>query len=448
MSREFQYRMLMYPNITRPNEFWKDSYVVLLPHIINTLKKINKKLHITYLLPKELDSVKGTDVEWIYYDVPSNNNRMRTNFTFDANTFHQITDFKLTPYDIVYSHLPEHTLQLSNLLFNESHSLPRFISYCHWFETTGSMSARKKMLLMNLAGVLENEVLGVNSQWLKDYVLKNASRWFKDETMEELDNIIQVHQLGVDKIDFTQKRYSGKKKILFNHRGKGYTNFQFFVKCMDELYKKRKDFEVYTTFDDTNLGGRKKWYGGLLNLPSRDEYLKWVKDNIYLQVGTFKTYSAWSISTTDTLSMGIPSVLPSGLCYSEMVGDDYPLIYKNGSMDDFLDKINSVLDNTTYRNKVVKSLEPRMKQMVWNRQIRSWMDWKDLFNPEKFEMCGVDTKGYKDTVRIIKKRKSVSQTQLIKELRWGVNFKFSRVRNRLRLNNKVRFTKEGYEWVG
>ena len=304
------------------------------------------------------------------------------------------------------------------------------------------------MLLMNLAGVLENEVLGVNSQWLKDYVLKNASRWFKDETMEELDNIIQVHQLGVDKIDFTQKRYSSKKKILFNHRGKGYTNFQFFVKCMDELYKKRKDFEVYTTFDDTNLGGSKKWYGGLLNLPSREDYLKWVKDNIYLQVGTFKTYSAWSISTTDTLSMGIPSVLPSGLCYSEMVGDDYPLIYKNGSMDDFLDKINSVLDNTTYRNKIVKSLEPRMKQMVWNRQIRSWMDWKDLFNPEKFEMCGVDTKGYKDTVRIIKKRKSVSQRQLIKELRWGVNFKFSRVRNRLRLNNKVRFTKEGYDWVG
>ena len=54
----------------------------------------------------------------------------------------------------------------------------------------------------------------------------------------------------------------------------------------------------------------------------------------------------------------------------------------------------------------------------------------------------------KENIKIIKKRKSVSQTQLIKELRWGVNFKFSRVRNRLRLNSKVRFTKEGYDWVG
>jgi len=124
------------------------------------------------------------------------------------------------------------------------------------------------------------------------------------------------------------------------------------------------------------------------------------------------------------------------------------LIYKNGDMTDFLTKVESVLDNTTYRNKIVKSLEPRMKQMVWDKQIKSWMDWKDLFNPKKYEMCGTDTKGYKDTIKIIRKRKQVTQHQLIKELRWGVNFKFSRVRNRLRLNNKVRFTKEGYEWVG
>ena len=448
MNREFQFRMLMYPNITRPNEFWKDSYVVLLPHIINTLKKINKKLHITYLLPKELDSVKGSSVKWIEYDVPSNNNRMRTNFTFDANTFQEITDFKKTPYDIVYSHLPEHNLQLSNLLFNESHSLPRFINYVHWFETSGSMSSRKKMLLLNFAGILECEVAGVNSLWLKNYVMKQAKRWFNEETLEELDNIIQVHQLGIDKIDFTPKKYEGKKKILFNHRGKGYTNFTFFTKAMDELYKRRQDFEVITTFDDTNLSGRKKWYGTLLNINNREKYLEWIKDNVFMQVGTFKTYSAWSISTTDTLSMGIPSLLPSGLCYNEMVGDIYDLIYKNGDIGDFLTKVESILDDTKYRNKVVKSLESRMKKMMWSKQIKEWIDWQDLFNPEKYQMCGIDTKGYEDARSIIESRNSVSQRQLIQELRWGVNFKFSRVRNRLRLDKNIRFIKDGYEWVG
>ena len=35
-------------------------------------------------------------------------------------------------YDIVYSHLPEHTLQLKNLFFNSTNIDPKFIGYCHW----------------------------------------------------------------------------------------------------------------------------------------------------------------------------------------------------------------------------------------------------------------------------------------------------------------------------
>ena len=35
----------------------------------------------------------------------------------------------------MYTHLPEHTLQLSNMFVNEFKSInPKFIGYCHWFE--------------------------------------------------------------------------------------------------------------------------------------------------------------------------------------------------------------------------------------------------------------------------------------------------------------------------
>ena len=62
-------------------------------------------------------------------------------------------------------------------------------------------------------------------------------------------------------------------------------------------------------------------------------------------VGCFQKYSAWSISTTDSLSMGVPYVLPNKLCYPEMVGKDYPLLYDDGK--DLLDDILLSLMYTT-----------------------------------------------------------------------------------------------------
>ena len=47
--------MLVYPNITKSGrDITKDSYIVLLPDVIETLLKINKKLHITLLLPSNV----------------------------------------------------------------------------------------------------------------------------------------------------------------------------------------------------------------------------------------------------------------------------------------------------------------------------------------------------------------------------------------------------------
>ena len=42
--------------------------------------------------------------------------------------------WKHTDYDVVYSHLPEHTLQLKNLLVNDTNIDPKIVGYCHWYE--------------------------------------------------------------------------------------------------------------------------------------------------------------------------------------------------------------------------------------------------------------------------------------------------------------------------
>ena len=61
--REYKYRVLVYPNITKKyNEIMKDSYIVLLPKVLQEISKINKSVHFTVLNPVhlyELDEMKN-----------------------------------------------------------------------------------------------------------------------------------------------------------------------------------------------------------------------------------------------------------------------------------------------------------------------------------------------------------------------------------------------------
>ena len=59
-----------------------------------------------------------------------------------------------------------------------------------------------------------------------------------------------------------------------------------------------------------------------------------------------------------------------------------------------------------------------------------------------------DTEGYHRVVDRIKKHKIVTKRQLIGEMNWGVSFKFGKYRNRLRTDKRIKFLKDGYEWVG
>ena len=163
---------------------------------------------------------------------------------------------------------------------------------------------------------------------------------------------------------------------------------------------------------------------------------------MHMGVGCFQKYSAWSISTTDGLSQGVPYILPNGMCYPEMVGDDYPLLYKSNNAGSFKDTIESMLDNPTARDEANKYLEPKLEGFRWNERVTKWFDgWKHF---KKLKPMS-DTDSYKKIVEHIHRKKSVSKKELLEYMGWGVRISFSDYRNRLRLEDTIRFTKNRYE---
>jgi hypothetical protein len=291
----------------------------------------------------------------------------------------------------------------------------------------------KTMLMANFAGMLEMEECGVNSEWLKSLVLEKASDIYQDTYVDKLKDIIQPHYLGIDKVDMKSKPKG--KSIVFNHRDNDYTGFRWFVKQMDKLYEKRQDFTVYTTLTDMN-----KPYSKRMKIHSRDEYLKFLK-TMRVGVGCFDKYSAWSIATTDSLSMGVPYVLPNKLCYPEMVGKDYPLLYDN----DFLDKIEKVLDDDAVRDKAVKYLKKDIDSFKWESRVPKWFNNWDFLKPDSFDMIGDSSESYKRIVDYIHKENSVTKKDILEHMGWGVRISFSPYRNKLRSEPTIRFTKNRYE---
>ena len=194
--KEYKYKILVYPNITYMRDLEKDSYVVVLRNVIKEMNKIRKDIHWTILSPTDIKSLTFENTTQIPINLPSYPNAMRAHFNFEE--IKKVLRWKETDYDILYSHLPEHTLQLSNLFNNETNISPKIVGYCHWFEVPENTAYSKTMLMHNIAGMLEMEECGVNSEWLKELVLEKASQTYHPRIVRRLDDIIQPHCLGID----------------------------------------------------------------------------------------------------------------------------------------------------------------------------------------------------------------------------------------------------------
>lgn len=428
---ECKYRILVWPNITYSEDLEKDSYVVVLSNVIREVNKIIPGVFWTIVTPEEVKSLKFDNTEQLIYNFPTYPNSMRIHFDFKKVM--DLIDWRRNDYDLVYTHLPEHTLQLSNLFNNQTNIRPKFIGYCHWYEVDENTAYPKNVFMNNIAGTLEMQECGVNSKWLKKLVLERAKKYYSDSVIKDLDRIIQPHYLGTDS-DPAATTDVIPRSILFNHRPNEYTGWNDFLRNMDSLYKVRQDFTVYVTLAEQERPYIKKV---CLNRKGYSDFLK----QMHMGVGFFKNYSAWSLSVTDGMSRGVPYLLPDKLCYPEMVGKDYPLFFNNESQ--FIVKIGEALDNPNFRKDHHEVLNNVVKNLTWENTVSKWFNGWDVF---EFDKLTKDTPRYNDILDLIKTRGTVSKETLMDFLGWGINIPMAPYRNRLRDEPNIKFLKDGYQY--
>jgi len=410
-------RVLVYPNITFQEDLEKDSYIQVIKNQIKLLNEIRDDLWFYLILPCHVPSLDFDNVTQYYTDFETYPQTMRSHFRVDVirKMLHNGLDF-----DLVMSHLPEHTHQLVNTMYNVTHHMPPVFGYCHWFDLKEVVAWPKDSFLQNITGLLEYDRCYLNTQHQKNMVLNQAKETFNDDTIKKLDSILTIQHLGVNIEDIVSEiNETPEKIIVFNHRPDTYKHFKEFIAVCDELWKLRQDFKVWVPLlDKPNREyvitdkGDKQWYYKELQ-------------KCYMGFSPKQKYGGWSVAMTDGMMNGVPYIMFDDTYYHELnaKGD----FFKNDH--EALMLMNNYLDDPQFRNEQAEqAIDCIRENLIYKDKIVEMNKYmNDLLSRQK--VMG-DSDKLKEIIEFIKKGPATKR-ELMNYLGWGRGIKWSPYRRAL-----------------
>ena len=362
-------RILVYPNITYAKDLEKDSYIQVIYSMITELNKIRNDLFFYLIMPKHMmmfSEIENTHQFIIRFPSYPQNMRMHFNVKDFDIIRHRKWDF-----DLIFSHLPEHTLNIKNVLYNTSSHNPPIVGYCHWFDIKDVVVSSMHALNYNLIGILEMKRCYLNTQAQKELVLEEAGKILSVWNCKRLDEILTVQHPGIrrsDVIDATAMEKKTEKIISFNHRPATYKDFDNFMKIVDELWKQRQDFKVWIP---------------LLESPNRpyvyvDKFdkLGYYRELRKCRVGYSpkQQYGGWSVATTDGIMNGTPYIMYDALYYKEL----NPTADFFKTNDDAIKLLNLYLNDLVHRNNMAGiNLKCLRDNLVYENEMRDMLNYFD-----------------------------------------------------------------------
>ena len=411
-------RVLMYPNITFQKDLNKDSYIKVASNQIKLLNEIRNDLWFYCIVPRPISLFEFLNVTQLTMDIPTYPQAMRSHF--NVPDIQKLLDHKYD-FDLVMSHLPEHTHALKNVMYNITHHRPPFFGYCHWFDLDEVVSGPKDTFLQNIWNLLEFDRCYLNTQQQKNMVLIQAKRYFKDTQIKKLDEILVPQLLGVNETDIINTPMGYKKIIVFNHRPDTYKHFNHFISLMDKLYEKREDFQVWIP---------------LLEKPNRKYvFTTKVEDEQYNQIlktccvgySPKQKYGGWSVATTDGMRNGVPYIMYDGEYYRELWNEGHFV----STDDETIDAFNRYLDDVDFRNtQSTKGIEHLRKHLIYKDKMIEMSDYMDSLL-SSVRVVG-DTQALQKIIDFIKRKKKITKADIMKwETKWGRGLPWTQYRRAL-----------------
>ena len=416
-------RILVYPNITFSKNLAKDSYIQVITNMITELNKIRDDLYFYLVLPEFLEMLDFHNTSQYIMKVPTYPPTMRSHF--DVEKFRKMFGHDLD-IDLVFSHLPEHTHAVKNVMSNVTHHDPAYFGYCHWFDLDDVVAWSLPSFNQNILGLLEMDRCYLNTQSQKNLVLNQASNVFNKENVARLDDILTPQHLGVKEIDIVEPLQNTDNLIVFNHRPDTYKDFNNFMRILEDLRKVRQDFEVWIPLLEKST---ESWI--TTEKFNKQRYYKKLQ-RCRVGFSPKQVYGGWSVSTTDGIMNGCPYIMYDADYYHEL----NPTADFFNTNDTAIHLLNKYLDDENYRNKQSVISQNYLKEnLIYENEILKMSNYiTDLFNSQK----RTNTEVTKKLITIIKEREQITKTELFSSnLGWGRGIKFGPYRRALLSNPNI-----------
>jgi len=366
--------ILVIPNITNSKNPESDSFFDVISEHINALGsdffwfipviKFNKKL-------QEFNNVEQIEVE-----ISGNMFHMRASFPIDIIKLLQTSTLSpkpsnsrfWIPYDVVYTHLTDWNLR--RYIPNSK----RIIGYSHWWEMEICNGKSNLNNYLNfereILGALQMDILYVNTQTQKKYILSESKKVFNDLIINKLDNIIKPFYLTIPEEQIVKTLpLKRKRTILFNHRCTEYKGFDRFLKWIREFRKIREDFDVWIPLaSKSNIEFKENWISN--KYLTKKNYLLEIQKCLFTITPLESNYG-WSISSTDSLMNGTPVLFEQCENYRELFPNG---IFFNNKKELF-ELMERLLDDNIFYMKCVYEAISRAHQLSSKNQFEELREY-------------------------------------------------------------------------
>ena len=353
-------RILIIPNYTYNKDIEKDSFIDVIYSHIKSLEGAD------WILPipkgKRIPKLNLPNVKLVECDISGNMIWMRSNLPLDI-----IKLLKDEKYDVVYSHLPDWAIgRYTNV---------DIIGYSHWWEMPEcngeSWLNRSLHFPHEVINVLDYKVCFLNTHQQKEMVMENARKFFNDDIVQKLDEILMVMHLGVKEERIApQPSMDYDKVIVFNHRTEKYKGWDKFYEWIRKYREHRTDFKVWAPLLDKPTS--ESWIESY-QLPKEQYYEMLSRCCVCVQPK--QLHAGWSVSATDCMMVGTPVLFGNQPCFFEIDSDAY-------TFDDYKDlkrKLDWFLDNRNFRMERGEIGLESVKKLVKNDSNNVGILRKNLF---------------------------------------------------------------------
>ena len=443
--------VINFSNLHNPDA---DSGVQLQKELIGTILRQRADFFFYLLAPRELQGslsayFKGKQVEVMPYNGLTR--QQGGAYHFDPRELSALLDLRKIDIDVLFLNQPELTPAFLDY-FNKIHFFDvHSLGYIHWMDWKRSDNTKNRWNipgnLATLTSILISKVTGCNSQYGKHCILKEASRWFREETVVEMDRkLIPLHP-GVQTREILKARSNSRshiKTIIFPFRTQKYTGFKSLIEVhLTRLWKKRRDFRLVLTnpsdYDYVKKYPERFPFVEVRRL-DRKEYLAtlWKADVV---VGCHNGANQWSLAAVEAMAAECIPLLNRSSFFLEMLAPIVPIDKAEPLLAKYtyfrstlLKQLEALLDNLPEERRRFRPLASRIRKFYdWESRIGDWIACFELVDGA----CGSVTDKSKiigRLVRYISKKQQCSKGEILRYLDWHPKSRqipWSRYRNYL-----------------